>query len=113
MERKIQDVALLVNPPRHRWNISLKGGNMILNRFCIDEEMAFESSGVFIFGEKNPCSRKKDWDVVDFGPRGNGIISSPRVPIQLVYDPNSFFFFFTLTTYVQYYLYQSTIHDPS
>ena len=47
MEPKIQDVVLLVNPPRHRWNISLKGGNMILNRFCIDEEMAFESSGVF------------------------------------------------------------------
>ena len=84
MEPKIQDVVLLVNPPRHRWNISLKGGNMILNRFCIDEEMAFESSGVFIFGEKFSLSRENDWDVVDFGPKGNGISSSARVRIQML-----------------------------
>ena len=42
-----QDVVLLVNLPRGPWDTSLKGGNMLLNRFFIDEEMANESSGVF------------------------------------------------------------------
>ena len=27
-------------------NTSMKGGNIILNRFCIDEDAAFELSGV-------------------------------------------------------------------
>ena len=29
------------------WNISWKAGNMLLNRFCIDEDAAFESAGVY------------------------------------------------------------------
>ena len=42
-----QNIVLLVFPPNFSYDISWKGGNMILNRFCIDEEMANESSGVF------------------------------------------------------------------
>ena len=42
----VQHVVLLVNQPKSPWDI-WKGGNMVLDRFCIDEEMAIKSSGVF------------------------------------------------------------------
>ena len=47
MFKVIQDIVLLIEPPKCAWDISLKCGNMALNRFCIDEETAFESSGVY------------------------------------------------------------------
>ena len=42
----VQHVVLLVNQPKSPWDI-WKGGNMVLDRFCIDEETAIKSSGVF------------------------------------------------------------------
>ena len=42
-----QDVVLLLVPPFYPYDISWKGGTSVLNRFCIDEEMAFETSGVY------------------------------------------------------------------
>ena len=42
-----QDVVFLMESPKYPYDISAQGVNMALNRFCIDEEMAFESSGVF------------------------------------------------------------------
>ena len=47
----MQNVVLLVLQSNNPIDISWKGGNMILNRFCIDEEMANESSGVFYFND--------------------------------------------------------------
>ena len=47
----MQDLVLLMDPPRDGSDISLKAGNMILNRFCIDEEASFESSGIFYLNE--------------------------------------------------------------
>ena len=47
MSKVIQNVVLLMDPPNDAWCISLKGGNMALNRFCVDEETAFESYGIF------------------------------------------------------------------
>ena len=43
-----QNLVFLMEPSEHEPSddISLKGGNMILNRFCIDEDAAFELSGV-------------------------------------------------------------------
>ena len=35
-----------MDPSEDAWDTPLKGGNMILNRFCIDEDAAFELSGV-------------------------------------------------------------------
>ena len=35
-----------MEPSEDPYYTSLKAGNMILNRFCIDEEAAFELSGV-------------------------------------------------------------------
>ena len=41
-----QNLIVLMEPSERKYDISLKCGNMILNRFCIDEDAAFELSGV-------------------------------------------------------------------
>ena len=46
MSKKVQNLVVLMEPSEDAHDISLKGGNMILNRFCIDEDAAFELSGV-------------------------------------------------------------------
>ena len=35
-----------MEPPKDTYDVCLKGGNMCLNRFCIDEDAAFELSEV-------------------------------------------------------------------
>ena len=42
-----QNLVFLMESSTNKSNISLKGGNMCLNRFCIDEDAAFELSGVY------------------------------------------------------------------
>ena len=42
-----------MDPSEMAWDISLKGGNMLLNRFSIDEDAAFESSGVHYLAKGN------------------------------------------------------------
>ena len=42
----MQNLIVLMDPSEEAWNTPLKAGNMILNRFCIDEDAAFELSGV-------------------------------------------------------------------
>ena len=42
----MQNLVVLMEPYEDAYQISLKGGNMILNRFCIDEDASFELSGV-------------------------------------------------------------------
>ena len=42
----MQNLVVLMEPSDDAWNTSLRGGNMILNRFCIDEDAAFELAGV-------------------------------------------------------------------
>ena len=44
-----------MQPSENGFDVSLKGGNMILNRFCIDEDAAFELSGVNYF--KKPSQK--------------------------------------------------------
>ena len=46
MSKTMQNLFILMEPSDDAWNPSLKGGKMIMNRFCIDEEAAFELSGV-------------------------------------------------------------------
>ena len=43
---KMQNLVVMMEPSENAWVTSLKGGRMILNRFCIDEDAAFELSGV-------------------------------------------------------------------
>ena len=46
MSKIMQNLVVLMEPSEDAWRTPLKGGNMILNRFCIDEDAAFELSGV-------------------------------------------------------------------
>ena len=46
MPKNMQNIIVLMEPSDDTWNIASKGGNMYLNRFCIDEDAAFELSGV-------------------------------------------------------------------
>ena len=46
MSKIMQNLVVLMEPCEDDWQPCLKGGNMILNRFCIDEAAAFELSGV-------------------------------------------------------------------
>ena len=48
----MQNLVLLTEPSEHASWMSLKGGNMCLNRFSIDEDAAFELSGVHYFDDK-------------------------------------------------------------
>ena len=42
----MQNLVVLMEPSDDAWKTSLRGGNMILNRFFIDEDAAFELSGI-------------------------------------------------------------------
>ena len=42
----MQNLVVLMEPSEETDKTPLKVGNMILNRFCIDEDAAFELSGV-------------------------------------------------------------------
>ena len=46
MSKIMQNLVVLIDPSEEAWETSLKAGNMIFNRFCIDEDAAFELSGV-------------------------------------------------------------------
>ena len=46
MSKKMQNLVVFMEPSEDAFKTPLKGGNMILNRFCIDEDAAFELSGV-------------------------------------------------------------------
>ena len=46
MSKIMQNLVVMMEPSEDAWKTSLKAGNMIFNRFCIDEDAAFELSGV-------------------------------------------------------------------
>ena len=46
MSKNMQNLVVLMEPSEDACNISLMGGKMWLNRFSIDEDAAFELSGV-------------------------------------------------------------------
>ena len=58
MSKIMQNLVVLMAPSKDAHDHSLKAGNMILNRFCIDEEAAFECSGVNYL--KKPSFRIKE-----------------------------------------------------
>ena len=59
MSKKMQNLVVFMEPIEAAHRTPLKAGNMILNRFCIDEDAAFELSGVNSF--------KKSSDNVVYG----------------------------------------------
>ena len=58
MSKIMQNLLVFMEPSEDAWKTSLKGGNMILNRFCIDEDAAFELSGVYHL-------KKSSQDIID------------------------------------------------
>ena len=46
MPKIMQNLVILMEPSEKAYEVSLKGGSMCLNRFSIDEDAAFELSGV-------------------------------------------------------------------
>ena len=46
MSKIMQNLVVLMEPSKEAYETPLKAGNMILNRFCIDEDAAFELFGV-------------------------------------------------------------------
>ena len=46
MSKTMQNVVVFMEPSHHAHETPLKAGIMILNRFSIDEDAAFELSGV-------------------------------------------------------------------
>ena len=46
MSKIMQNLVILMEPSEDAYDHSLKAGNMIFNRFFIDEDAAFELSGV-------------------------------------------------------------------
>ena len=52
MKNTRQNIVVLRDIPEYANDISSKAVNMYMNRFCIDEDDAFELSGVFNRGEK-------------------------------------------------------------
>ena len=49
----MHNLVILMEPCEDGYEISSKAGNMCLNRFCIDEDAAFELSGVYYFGKSS------------------------------------------------------------
>ena len=52
-----------MEPNEEAHNISLKGGNMCLNRFCIDEDAAFELSGVYYLEKSSEDIYEKEFEL--------------------------------------------------
>ena len=46
IQNVMHNLVVLMEPRKNDWDTPSKGGNLILNRFCIEEDAAFELSGV-------------------------------------------------------------------
>ena len=46
MPKHLQNLIILIEPPENPCDVSFKGGQMCLNLFTIDENAAFDLSGV-------------------------------------------------------------------
>ena len=55
MPRTLQNIVILMEDRYPQsWIISMKAGNMCLNRFCISENDSFELSGVYFLKKYKP-----------------------------------------------------------
>ena len=60
MSKNMQNFVVFIEPSEDASDTPLKAGNMILNRFCIDEDAAFELSGVNYFEKKSKDIEEED-----------------------------------------------------
>ena len=69
MSKSRQNLFFLMEPSEPAFNISMKAGNLCLNRFCIDEDAAFELSGVSYletFGSYTDLIKGKEFSLLWF-----------------------------------------------
>ena len=52
----MHNLVVFMEPSEDAWDTSLNYGNMVLNRICIDEDAAFELSGVNYFQNSSRSS---------------------------------------------------------
>ena len=55
----MQKIILFIEPEEHAFHTSAKMGNMLMNRFAIDEEASNEILKIFELGKK---SLKSSWE---------------------------------------------------
>ena len=55
----MQNLVFLIEPRKSNWDPPSKGGNLILNRFCIEEDAAFELCGVNSFKAYLPVVQRR------------------------------------------------------
>lgn len=61
MSKVMQNIILLMDNSEDTYNNTTKGGNMLLNRFCIDEDAAFESSVVHYLKDISNATSHPRW----------------------------------------------------
>ena len=61
MSKKSQNLVVWMYLTQKAYETSLKAGKMILNRFCIDEDAAFELSGVNYLKKYKLISSEGEW----------------------------------------------------
>ena len=66
MPKAMQNVVLLMEPNDDTYFISLKAGKLLLNRFCIDEDAAFESTGVYYLKRVTEAMKWRYWKNQNF-----------------------------------------------
>ena len=73
MSKIMQNLIVLMEPSEKAFLASLKAGNMIFNRFCIDEDAAFELSGVYYLKKHERTTRPKTrrLTLLTTGPSGS------------------------------------------
>ena len=75
MSKNMQNLVLLMEPSEDAYEISLKGGNMCMNRFCIDEDATFELSGVhYLKKSSDEIFYEKEFDL-ERKSKGKGYLS--------------------------------------
>ena len=72
MSKYMQNLVLLIEPSEEAYDISLKGGNMSFNRFTIDEDAAFELSGVHYLAKSSDDITYNDKFDVERKSKGKG-----------------------------------------
>ena len=73
----MQNLVVLIERTEDFYDTPLKVGNMILNRFCIDEEAAFELSGVKYL-------KKSSWQLRNgnFSSKGRRNLSDDKFKVK-------------------------------
>ena len=77
MSKNKQNLVLLMEPSEDAFKIDLKGGNMCMNRFCVDEDAAFELSGVHYLAKSSwlIISNKESKKDIERQSKGKGNLS--------------------------------------